>query len=122
MFINRSYQNSRCIPLIHVFLQSLTCFDMKLDIIEKGAFRGLNSLRLLNMGGNNLKDPPALDYISNIHYLYLLKNRITSIPKDYFHACHYIGVFDIKFNRLLCLPEMSYISHSVRQLKLSQNK
>ena len=66
--------------------------------------------------------PPALDYISNIEDLYLYKNRITAIPKDYFRACHRLSIFDMASNHLLYLPEMSYISQSLLELKLSHNR
>ena len=95
---------------------------MKLHIVEKGAFRGLDSLQRLNLGENNLVSPPALGYISNVEELYLHKNRITAIPKDYFRGCDRMLIFDINFNYLLSLPEMSYISHSLLEMKLSYNK
>ena len=108
--------------LIFTFFQSLHFTGLKLQVIERGAFRGLNSLRILNLGKNNLVSPPALDYISNIEDLYLYKNRITAIPKDYFRACHKLSIFDMASNHLLYLPEMSYISQSLLELKLSHNR
>ena len=114
--------------MVHAFLvftfysQSLNCVGMKLRTIEEGAFRGLHSLKRLTLGENNLVSPPALDYIRNIKHLYLHKNRITIIPKDYFRACHKISIVDISFNQLLSLPEMSHISQTLRGLNLSYNK
>ena len=104
------------------YSQSLNCVGMKLQTIEEGAFRGLNSLKNLILGQNNLVSPPALEYINNIEQLYLFQNLITTIPKDYFRACHEMVIFDIAFNNLLSLPEMSHMSHSLRDLNLSYNR
>ena len=104
------------------YSQSLTCVGMKLQTIEEGAFRGLNSLKSLTLGQNNLVSPPALEYINNIEQLYLFKNLITTIPKDYFRACHEMVIFDIAFNNLLSLSEMSHMSHFLRDLNLSYNR
>ena len=128
--INQMLRHKSCwhYYMVYAFLiftfysQSLYCVGMKLHTIEEGAFRGLDSLKSLTLGENNLVSPPALEYINNIEQLYLYKNLITTIPKDYFRACHEMVIFDITFNRLIYLPEMSHISHSLGELNLSYNR
>ena len=95
---------------------------MSLLLIEEGAFSGLSSLTALHLSFNQLTAAPSLQHIRTIKSLFLNRNLITSLPKDYLKGCHSLEEFDIKNNGLLILPEMSYVSRSLTYLILSHNR
>ena len=108
--------------LFFISFQDLRLCCMSLLLIEEGAFSGLSSLTALHLSFNQLTAAPSLQHIRTIKSLFLNRNLITSLPKDYLKGCHSLEEFDIKNNGLLILPEMSYVSRSLTYLILSHNR
>ncbi|XP_069798303.1 prolargin [Narcine bancroftii] len=109
-------------------LENLTLLDLhhnKLpdSVFNRNTFKGLKSLMQLNLAHNSLrKMPPTVP--PHIFQLFLDKNRISQIPKNYFKKLHQLTFLRLNFNQLTDkgIPNGIFNLSTLLDLHLSNNK
>uniref|UniRef100_A0AAQ4PG23 Osteomodulin n=1 Tax=Gasterosteus aculeatus aculeatus TaxID=481459 RepID=A0AAQ4PG23_GASAC len=91
--------------------------------LEKNTFKDLKSLMQLNLAHNVLKKMPA-GLPNNLIQLYLDKNRIDDVPKDYFRGLHHLAFVRLNYNQLSDkgLPKYVFNITTLLDLQLSHNQ
>ena len=96
------------------FFQDLSLPDNKIDSIHRFAFKGLKTLRVLDLSWNQLTSAPSLAEVeSTLQKLNLKRNYIKHIKDSYFDFCMNIEYIDIGFNELKAFPSMQNIAKSI---------
>lgn len=73
--------------------------QLKLNSIYQGAWMELSALTTLDLSGNQLSHIPS-DLPESLEYLYLQRNRISSVPASAFEGTPNIKGIFLRFNRL----------------------
>ena len=111
------------ITLITVYtLQSLELCCIGITTVDDEAFQCLHFLNVLRLNSNHLTVGPSLQHIRNIKHLYLYKNRITNLPRDYFAGCLDLAVMNFANNHLVSLPDMAHVTPSLQFVVLTENR
>ncbi|KAL6111662.1 prelp [Pungitius sinensis] len=91
--------------------------------LEKSMFKDLKSLMQLNLAHNALKKMPA-GVPNSLIQLYLDKNNIDDVPKDYFSGLHHLAFVRLNYNQLSDkgLPKYVFNITTLLDLQLSHNQ
>lgn len=109
-------------------LENLTLLDLynnqlSDNDIGKNTFKDLKSLMQLNLARNTLKKMPA-GVPSNLIQLFLDKNRIDDIPKDYFGGFTHLAFVRLNYNQLSDkgVPKAVFNVSTLLDLQLAHNQ
>uniref|UniRef100_A0A1A8BTR3 Proline/arginine-rich end leucine-rich repeat protein n=1 Tax=Nothobranchius kadleci TaxID=1051664 RepID=A0A1A8BTR3_NOTKA len=109
-------------------LENLTLLDLHYNQLSdtalgKGTFKDLKSLMQLNLAHNVLKKMPS-GVPSNLIQLFLDKNRIEDIPKDYFKEFTHLAFVRLNYNQLndKGVPKAVFNVSSLLDLQLAHNQ
>ena len=106
-----------------VMLQKLRLTTMRLEHIEDGAFCYLRQVSLLNLNQNQLQSLPELCALTCcLVTLSLSHNNISNIRKNAFEGYQILEELYLSYNKLLVLPDMHWIRHSLRGIQANGNK
>lgn len=91
--------------------------------LGKNTFKDLKSLMQLNLAHNVLKKMPA-GVPSGLIQLFLDKNRIDDIPKDYFNRFNHLAFLRLNYNQLSDkgVPKMVFNISTLLDLQLAHNQ
>ena len=96
------------------FFQDLSLPDNNIDSIHRFAFKGLKTLRVLDLSWNQLTSAPSLAEVeSTLQELNLERNYIKHIKDSYFDFCMNIEYIDIGHNELKAFPSLQNIAKSI---------
>ena len=108
----------------------LSCFQRlslganNITNIHRHAFDFLISLRVLNLTGNRISDPPYLGYICDtLTNLHIANNQISAIPNGYFTGCYNMRSINFAVNYIRALNNNTLIGlDNVKSISFSRNR
>ncbi|XP_022052985.1 prolargin [Acanthochromis polyacanthus] len=109
--------------LVNLTLLDLYNNQLSDSDIGKSTFKDLKSLMQLNLARNTLKKMPA-GVPSNLIQLFLDKNRIDDIPKDYFGGFTHLAFVRLNYNQLSDkgVPKAVFNVSTLLDLQLAHNQ
>ena len=103
-------------------LQELFISKIQIDYFDDLALRAFLSLEKLTLNMANLLEAPSLP--ENKCYLTSLDldhNAIVVLPGNYFEGCHVLKRLRLGYNKLISMPELSYLKNTLNFLHLENN-
>ncbi|XP_035987945.1 toll-like receptor 13 [Fundulus heteroclitus] len=100
------------------------CLDKNAVVIEPDAFRGMTTLRSLNLDRNRIRDidPRWFLPLKTLTQLSLMKNEITELEPSVFHALTQLEQLYLQFNLLKSLKNRTFSNlFKLQRLSLSLN-
>ena len=105
------------------YLQVLEiCNSESLRDVHILAFRELSSLKELKIHSVSIAEPPNLMFVKHtLEYLYIQMTQINKIPHVYFIGCGTIKMFDISYNHITTILDLSHIATTIEEIIISNN-
>ena len=105
------------------YLQVLEiCNSESLREVHILAFRGLSSLKKLKIHSVSIAEPPNLMFVKHtLEYLYIRLTQINKIPHLYFMGCGKIKMFDISYNHITTILDLSHVATTIEEIITSNN-
>jgi len=92
------------------------------NLVRFGSCEPLVSLTEVRLYGNNLEEMPVFSSVPELEILEMHKNRVASVPDDYFKAMPQLKRLVLSNNQLTSLPESIGSCTELKQLQLQENK
>ena len=96
---------------------------MGLEHFDAGAFCNLRNISTLNLDTNQLQSPPELCLLKrSIVALLIADNNLSNLEKYFFEGYIKLKRIHLSNNKLVQLPDLHWIQHSITQIKASHNR
>ena len=106
-----------------LILQDLRLSAMGLEHIDTGAFCNLHNISTLDLYSNKLTLAPELCVLKrSLVNLFLSDNKMSNFRRDFFEGYTKLKRIHLSNNKLINLPDLHWIQHSITHIKAAYNK